>query len=161
MKRLQSLIGAGLTAPFVLLAVVEVAWPQVTSPAPPPAPEGVVGYGFLAFLLVIGLAVVVGIAAKVFDLKRKREDEGIALQSRLSDALLGDPSLAGLAVTPKVHVPFARRNRTVITLEGAVSSPARRDTALEIVMRTAAPFGDDYEIEDRLIVDPRITRHAA
>lgn len=158
MRQLQSFARAGLAALFVLLAVVEVAWPQVPSPAPAPQE---VGYGFLAFLFVVGLIVVVGIGVKLYDVKRKREDEGVALQARLSDALLGDPSLAGLPVTPTVHVPFSRRSPTVITLTGAVPSPARRENVLHIVHQVATPLTGEHEIEDRLIVDPLMSRHAA
>lgn len=164
MNLLQSLIRAGLAATFMLLAVVEVAWPQATSPVPsPPVPpsEGVGGYGILAFGLVMALIIAVGVAVKVYDVRRKREDEGVALQSRLSDALLGDPSLAGCPVTPTVHVPFSRRSPTTIALTGTVPSGARRDTVMQLVQAVAMPFESNYEIEDRLIVDPRMIRRAA
>jgi len=160
MKAFQRFVGAGLAAGFTLLALAEVAWPQVTRPPVPPT-EGVAGYGFIAFLCVMGLLVAVGIAVKLYDVKRKREDEGIALQSRLSDALLSDPALAGLPVTPTVHVPFSRRTPVVVTITGAVSSPSRRETVLEVIARVATPLETNYRIEDRLIVDPRMTRRAA
>jgi hypothetical protein len=159
MKPLQSLLGAGLAVVFMLLAVVEVAWPQTKSPMP--AGEGVGGYGLIAFVCVMALLIAVGIAVKVFDVKRKRDDEGIALQSRLSDALLSDPALAGVPITPTVYVPFSRRGQVVITLTGAVPSPARRETVLELVNRVATPLEANYGIEDRLIVDPRMVRRAA
>ena len=67
MKPLQSLMRAGLAASFMLLAVVEVAWPQATTRAPSsPAPsEGVGGYGVVAFLLVRGLIIAVGAAVRI------------------------------------------------------------------------------------------------
>jgi hypothetical protein len=119
------------------------------------------GYGIVAFLLVMGLLIAVGLAVKVYDVKRKREDEGIALQSRLSDALLGDPSLAGCPVTPTVHVPFSRRSPTTIALTGTVPSGARRDTVMQLVKVVAMPLDRNYEIEDRLLVDPQMIRRAA
>ena len=163
MKPLQSLMRAGLAATFMLLAVVEVAWPQATTRAPSsPAPsEGVGGYGVVAFLLVMGLIIAVGAAVRIYDVKRKREDEGIALQSRLSDHLLSDPSLAGFPVTPTVYVPFSRRSPITITLTGTVPSGARRDTVLQLVKLVAMPLESHYEIEDRLLVDPQIIRRAA
>ena len=164
MNALQSLIRAGLAAMFMLLAVVEVAWPQTTFPAPStpiPPSEGVGGYGILAFGLVMALIIAVGVAVKVYDVKRKREDEGVALQSRLSDAMLGDPSLAGCPVTPTVHVPFSRRSPTTITLTGTVPSGARRDTVMQLVKIVAMPIERNYEIEDRLLVDPQMIRRAA
>jgi hypothetical protein len=164
MNPLQNLTRAGLAAMFMLLAVVEVAWPQATFPAPSsptPPSEGVGGYGIIAFLLVMALLVAVGVAVKVYDVKRKRDDEGVALQSRLSDALLGDPSLAGCPVTPTVHVPFSRRSPTTITLTGTVPSGARRDTVMQLVKVVAMPIDRNYEIEDRLLVDPQMIRRAA
>jgi hypothetical protein len=49
----------------------------------------------------------------------------------------------------------------VITLTGAVPSPARRETVMELVNRVATPLEAKYQIEDRLIVDPRMVRRAA
>jgi hypothetical protein len=152
---------------FMLLAAVEVAWPQATSPvptSPTPPSEGVGGYGIIAaFLLVMVLIIAVGVAVKVYDVKRKREDEGIALQSRLSDALLSDPSLAGYPVTPTVHVPFSRRSPLTITLTGTVPSGMKRDKVMPLVKQVAMPYDGnyEYEIDDRLLVDPQMIRRAA
>jgi hypothetical protein len=103
----------------------------------------------------------VGVAVKLFDMKRKREDEGVALQSRLSDALLTDPSFAGLPITPTVHVPFSRSSPTVVTMTGTVPSPWIREAALEVIRREAAALMSDTRIEDRMVVDPLIMRRAA
>ena len=167
MNRLQTLIRVALSAMFMLLAVVEVAWPQATSPAPtsPTLPsEGAGGYGIIAaFLLVMALIIAVGVAVKVYDVKRKREDEGIALQSRLSDALLSDPSLAGYPVTPTVHVPFSRHSPLTITLTGTVPSGVKRDKVMPLVKQVAMPYDGNYqyEIDDHLLVDPQMIRRAA
>lgn len=165
MNLLQSLIRVVLSAIFVLLAAVEVAWPQATSPAPispTPSSEGV-GFGIIAFLLVMALITAVCVAVKLYDVKRKREDEGIALQSRLSDALLSDPSLAGYPVTPTVHVPFSRRSPLTITLTGTVPSGVKRDRVIPLVKQVAMPYDGhyEYEIDDRLLVDPQMIRRAA
>jgi hypothetical protein len=165
MNRLQSLIRVALSAMFMLLAAVEVAWPQSTSPAstsPTLPSEG--GYGIIAaFFLVMALIIAVGVAVKAYDVKRKREDEGIALQSRLSDALLNDPSLAGYPVTPTVHVPFSRHSPLTITLTGTVPSGVKRDKVMPLVKQLAMPYDGDYkyEIDDRLLVDPQMIRRAA
>ena len=57
-------------------------------------------------VLLLGLLVLVGVGVKLYDLKRKREAEGVHVQAQVSDALLRDPSLFGLAVTPTAHVPW-------------------------------------------------------
>jgi hypothetical protein len=157
MKSLQTLIRGGLGALFLLLAEIEIAWPQATTSVP----ERSATYGFLAFAVVVGLLVVVGLGVKLYDVKRKREDEGVALQSRLSDTLLTDPMLAGLPITATVHMPFRRSAPAVITVTGAVSSPALREAALALMAREADALHGNQEIEDRLIVDPLIMRRAA
>jgi len=154
------MVRASFATLFASLAMVEVAWPQTTFSGQVDAPGGG-RYGFLAFGFVIGLLVLVGVAVKLFDMKRKREDEGVALQSRLSDALLTDPSFAGLPITPTVHVPFSRSSATVVTLTGTVPSPWIREAALEVIRREAAALMSDTRIEDRMVVDPLIMRRAA
>ena len=80
--------------------------------------------------LLVGLLVVVSIGVKFYDLKRKREAEAVHLQAQVSDALLRDPSLFGLAVTPTAHVPWwsgtpARLDvvgRTLAAIEDATSA---------------------------------------
>ena len=69
------------------------AWAQtMPSPVMPPATaqpaaEGG-GAAIAAVGAVVGLLVVIGIVAKLFDLKQKRESEVVQLQAQLSDALL-------------------------------------------------------------------------
>jgi len=69
--------------------------------------------------------VLVGIGVKLHDLRRRREAEGVPLQAQVSDALLRDPSLFGLAVTPTARVPWW--SGTPVTL---VSCYRRRAPAL-------------------------------
>ena len=55
---------------------------------------------------MLALVVLLGIAVKLYDLKRKREEEAVAAQARISDALLMDAALSGLPLTPTAHVPL-------------------------------------------------------
>ena len=159
MRLVQNCIRFSLAGLFVLLAVAEVAWTQATSPAA--APENSAGSGLFAFVFVIGLLALTGIAAKLYDTKRKREDEGVALQARLSDALLTEPPLAHLPITPTVHVPSGPRAQAVIILTGTVPTPALREAVLRLVIREATFPRGSYRIEDRLLVDTPMLRHAA
>jgi len=143
---------------FALLAVVEVAWTQATSPA---AADNGAGSGLFALVFVVGLLAIAGIAVKLYDMKRKRESEGVALQSQLSDALLTEPSLAHLPVTPTVPVPFGPRPQAVIALTGAVPTPALHDAVLGLVIREATFPRGNCRIEDRLFVDTLMSRRAA
>ncbi len=71
-------------------------------------------------LLVLGLLVVIGVGVKMYDLKRKREMEGVALQARLSDALMREPDLISLAVTPTAHVPWWSGTPVRLEISGRV-----------------------------------------
>jgi hypothetical protein len=159
MRPFQRLIRSSLVGLFVLLAAVEVAWTQATSPVPPP--ESGPGYGLFAFVFVVALLAMTGMAVKLYDMKRKREDEAVAIQARLSDALLTEPSLAHLPITPTVHIPFGRHGQAVIILTGTVPMSVFRDAVLQLVNREAASLTDNYRIEDRLVVDTHMARRAA
>jgi hypothetical protein len=157
--RFQNCIRISLAGLFVLLAVVEVAWTRGTSPAA--ASENSAGDGLVALVFVIGLLAITGIAVKLYDVRRKREDEGVALQARLSDALLTEPSLARLPITPTVHVPFRPRAQAVIALTGKVPTPALREAVVRLVIREATFPRGNYRLEDRLFVDTLTSRRAA
>ena len=137
---------------FVLLAVVEVAWTQAMSPA---AADNGAGSGLFALVFVVGLLAIAGIAVKLYDMKRKRESEGVALQSQLSYALLTEPSLAHLPITPTVHVPFGPRPQAVIALTGTVPTPALREAVLRLVTREATvPRGKHRIPKPHLLCTP-------
>jgi hypothetical protein len=101
-------------------------------------------------ILVAGLLVVVGGAVKLFDLKRAREAAAIQLQAQVSDALLRDPDLFGLAVTPTAHVPLWTGTPVTIEVTGQVPTPEMRERALRAVRAEAARVRTDLVIEDRL-----------
>jgi uncharacterized integral membrane protein len=110
--------------------------------------------------VVMGTLVVLGIGVKLYDLKRKREEDACALQARLSDAFLGDPSLVRLPVTASVHMPVWRRSPPVIEIMGTVPTPELRDTAVQLVERELAGRSD-AQIENRAIVDPLMLKRVA
>jgi hypothetical protein len=148
---------AGLV--LVMLALVAgVASAQAPAPAVPPAvgPTATApgNGGTLAVVMVIGaLLVLVGIGVKLYDLKRKREAEGVHLQAQVSDALLRDETLGGLAITPTARVPFWSGTPAVIELSGRVASPVARDRALQLAASEASRLRADVEIIDHLTVE--------
>jgi len=120
--------------------------------APQAAASG--GAGTLTvFLLLFGLLVIVGIGVKLYDLKRKRDAEGVHLQAQISDALLRDPALFGLAVTPTAHVPWWSGTPARIDVTGRVPSADARERAMRVVEGEARAVRPDVEIADRLEVE--------
>ena len=126
---------------------------------PQPAAEGG-GAAIAAVVVVVGLFMVIGVVVKLFDLKQKRESEAVQLQAQLSDALLREPSLAGLPLTPTVHVPMWKGTPATIEMMGRVPTPELKDTVLRIVRDEAARIRSDVQIEDRLSVVPTMARVA-
>ena len=57
-------------------------------------------------ILVIAMLLIIGALVKILDLKRKREGEAVVVQAQISDAVLRDPTLFSLPITPTAHVPL-------------------------------------------------------
>jgi hypothetical protein len=117
------------------------------------------GSTLTVFLLLFGLLVIVGIGVKLYDLKRKRDAEGVHLQAQVSDALLRDATLFGMAVTPTAHVPWWSGTPARLELVGRVPTPDARDRARRIAEEEALGVRSDVEIVDRLEVE-RVERVA-
>jgi len=116
-------------------------------------------FGMIALL---GLLVMVGIAIKTYDTRRKREDEALALQGRMSDALLGEPRLSGLPVTPTIGLSLWGRPPVTVEISGLVPRPELRELAIQVVMRAMSDHHIAFRIEDRIVVDPYASaKHAA
>src|SRR6266849_1996114 len=104
MTGVRSMLGAA----SALLMTAAAAWAQVSptpvpSPTLPPGPSPEVTSGTGAILIaavVIVLLLAVGVMVKLYDLRRKREDEAVALQARISDALMSEPALAAFPLAP-------------------------------------------------------------
>lgn len=119
------------------------------------------GGGLLVFLLIAALLVLPGAAAELYDFKRKRAEQARALQARLSDLLVSDPTVAGLAVVPTVRVPFWRGAPVTVELRGHVPTPHLRDAVRELIHREMAAARGGYYLDDRLVVVGSPIRHAA
>jgi hypothetical protein len=134
------------------------AWAQAPAPPATPAPsagatvEGSSGW-IMASILVIGLLVVVGALVKLFDLRRKREAEAVHIQAQISDALLRDPNLFGLPITPTAHAPLWSGTPVTVDMSGEVPSAAVREAVLRIAWAEAQRIRPDVEVRDRLMVE--------
>jgi len=120
------------------------------------------GAGSMAILafIVIGMLVLIGVGVKLYDLKRKRDADGVALQARVSDALMREPEVFALAVTPTAHVPWWSGTPVRLEMTGRVPSHEARDQVVQLVEREARQIRPDVILVDRLQVDATISRAA-
>ena len=110
---------------------------------------------------MLSLVVLLGIAVKLYDLKRKREDEAVAAQARVSDALLMDAALSGLPLTPTAYLPLWRGTPLVVEITGAVPRPELRTAAMDVARREISRSRSDFQVEDRIQADPALLTRAA
>ena len=127
-------------------------------------PSGVMEVTPMEIIVVaamLSLVVLLGIAVKLYDLKRKREEEAVAAQSRVSDALLMDATLAGLPLTPTAHLPLWKGTPLVVEITGAVPKPELRTAAVDVARREISRSRSDFQVEDHIKVDPAVLTRAA
>jgi hypothetical protein len=118
--------------------------------------------GLIALLgLLLGLAVLVGLTVKVIDRKRRREEEAVLVQAKVSDALLTDPTVGNLPVTVTAHVPFWSGSPVTVDVVGRVTRPDQREAVIRLVMREVEALRPDYRLVDRLAVEPAVVARAA
>jgi len=164
MSRICRMTGtrAVIAAAGALSTTAAAAWAQVSpTPAPSPSPEMTNGSGaFMVAALVVVLLIAVGVMVKLYDLRRKREDEAVALQARLSDALLAEPFLSSLPLVPTVRIPM-RGSPATIEIVGTVPRPELRQAAVDLVVREAARSVKSYRVDARISIDPMMQRRAA
>lgn len=148
---------ASRRAPYLFLILLAshpaVAAAQAASPSSPPAGAATGPSGSAGAIALVVLAVILVIAgiAKAIDLRRKREDRMLQLQSQISEALLREPSL-GVSVTPIVDMSLWGGSRARIEMVGQVPTTQSRDTALRIATQEAARVGLEPRLDDRLTI---------
>ncbi len=152
-----------LAAISTVLAFIPPAWAQGPgSPSPgAAAPAGGMSGGVIVVLVMLALIAVLGIAVKASDLKRRRTDAAVALQGRIADALLADPTLGHVPIAATAHVPFWKRSPVTIEVSGPVPSPDLREAAMSLVIKEAFNSGLEFRVEDRISVDPVMSQTAA
>lgn len=154
-------LGAVLLTPMAALAQIPGPPSSPAAPAPAtPAPEGM-GAGLLALAVPLVLLAIIVAAVKLYDMKRKRDEEAMALEARISDTLLLHPSLAGCPVVASVHMPLSKRSEPLVEVAGTVPSEALRDIAVDLVKRELRSQGLPAQVQDRVMVDPLVLKHVA
>ena len=143
---------------FSLWLVPLAAWAQATAPTPtmpapatPPADSA--GMGIAAILVPLILLAILVAGVKLYDRKRKRDDEAMALAARMSDALLMHPALSGYPIVATVRMPISNRSEPVVELTGTVPSGALREEAVSVVAHELDTHGSGGRIEDHIAVD--------
>lgn len=146
----------GLTAS--LDAAPRGGWAQpATSPGAAPAVGGeAVGPLLLSVAVAVAIALV---GVRLLDLRRRRQDDAIRLESQIAEALLRDATLGRLPLAPEAHVPFWRGSPSRLALRGEVPRQELRDAAIRLAQREAAQIRPGVRVEDRITV--RTTVRAA
>ena len=104
---------------------------------PDPQSEGTV---VLVLLAASACLLVLGVVAKMLDLRLRRDGEAIAVRGLISDALHRDPNLfgAGASLTVvRVRVPLWTGSPVTIRVAGQVPSDQLRRAALQRIRRAA------------------------
>jgi hypothetical protein len=106
--------------------------------------------------IVLALLALIVVTARVYGRRRQRDEEGVAIQSEIADALLMDPVLGRLAVAVTVYVPLASHAAPIAEVRGQVPSPEARDMVLRFVQRELLQHSPTAQVEDALTVTGRI-----
>ena len=160
--------GVGL----VTSALTLVAWPAanvlaqgVVGPQASGSSSGATQSGSVTTAVVVAsllaVLVVLGALIKMLDLKRKRETEAVVVQARISDAVLRDPRLFSLPITPTAHVPLWKGTPVTVDVAGQVPSDDLREAAVGLIEREAAQMGSEVRVESRIGVVPTMARRSA
>jgi hypothetical protein len=136
-----------------LLAMPSAVWAQAPSTPDAATPDGT-GAGLVAFAVPLVLLAAIVTAVKMYDARRRRDEDAMALEARISDALLVESALKGFPVVATVRMPLSRRAETVVELKGTVPTTGLREVAFQIAARECSIHGVHGRIEDRIVVDP-------
>src|SRR5215471_3779432 len=163
----------GTRAALITSALALMAWPArsgwaqsvVSTPAPGGATSDATQSGAVTTAVVVAsllaVLVVLGALIKMLDLKRKRDSEAVVVQARISDAVLRDPRLFSLPITPTAHVPLWKGTPVTVDVAGQVPSDDLRDAAVGLIEREAAQMGSEVRVESRIGVVPTMARRSA
>ena len=166
MKTMERTRAALVASALALAAWPKTSWAQVVAPpVPSSAPSeatqsGVVPTAFVVASL-LGVPVVLGAVIKMLDLKRKRDGEAVVVQAQLSDAVLRDPRLFSLPITPTAHVPLWKGTPVTVEVTGQVPSEDLRRAAIHLVEQAASQLGPEVRIEAKIGIEPAIVQRSA
>lgn len=147
-------VGLGIALPASVPALAGRAWAQTVGGSSDYF-DRVQGPVTILLIVAAGLMLLVGVIAKILDLRLKRDGEVVAVKGVISDALGGDPELFELPLTATVRVPLLRGSPVTIRVFGEVPSGELKQAALRRVQRTAkAELAVRARIKSRIGVAP-------
>jgi hypothetical protein len=99
----------------------------------------------------LAVMLILGALGRAHELRDRRAAAAIAVQGEITDALLRDPALLGLSLTPTARV---RRwgSRVTVKIAGEVPSRALRNAAIRAAERGAAELLVRVRIQSRIRV---------
>jgi hypothetical protein len=167
MKTMERTWEALVTSALALAAWPKTGWAQgVVGPqVPSSAPSEAIQSGAVTTAVVVaslfGVVVVLGALITMLDLKRKRDGEAVVVQARISDAVLRDPRLFSLPITPTAHVPLWKGTPVTVEVTGHVPSDDLRRAVIHLVEREASQLGPEVRIESKIGIESTMVRRSA
>jgi hypothetical protein len=145
---------------FVSLTLVpRLARAQGVYPTPASlvgAPAAATSFGqheALASLILVAVSVLLLLAiGKTFDLRQRREEERVDLESRIDDALLDHAVFVRSSVRPTVRIPFWRGSPATVEMVGEVPSAQLEQSALRLAAEAASRVRSDVALENHMVV---------
>jgi len=135
----------------------------VRTTAQPRASEGATSssWGGAVSIMVVMLIVILAIAgaAKLYDHKRKREEEAFAAQAYLADAFLRE--FGTLPVVASVSGSLWSRSPLVLAVRGTVPTPEVREAIMRLARQELSRQYPFARAEDQLFVDPLSAKQRA
>jgi hypothetical protein len=148
----------GLAVMLGLGTFVPIAGAQTEGPPTP----GVGQSGAELALILLSLVVLVLLAGtKAIDVTRRRADQALHLQAKISDALIGERRLTRLPVTATVRPPLWGRSPMRIELRGQVPTAELWRLARQVAEQEASRSLAAFSIDDRVAVVLSKRAHAA
>jgi hypothetical protein len=143
------------TTVLLLMASTERSWSQKPgSVSSPPAASGDAVSTIVTLSVLVLIVIAIVVVSRYVVTRRKRFEEAVILQSRLTDALACEARLSGLHITPRAHVSGWRQAHVAIEVAGEVPTPELRETVMQIARAEARRFRPDAVSEDHLFIVP-------
>ena len=150
---LACLVSLGVSRPSDAFAQ-GLPTPGPGGPAFPADAGGTPGWPMIALAVLLVGGIVLLIAAA--DLRRKRRIQAMVIESMISDAVMREPRLAGVALTAVAQVPLTSRRLPTVEIRGQVEYPDLREIAVRIARQELLRHHPDGRVEDRIFVSPPI-----